>query len=153
VESNPSLANKMLSLVPLREQIYKKVHSVAMADLIGGPELTGKPERRRRRRTGVRWQVHFLPTKEASGFVTTTENLSSGGFSCCSPVLLRPGNLTLCLLEVPTHQSGSALFLKCKTRVIWVQAIDQDGHYGIGCQIEDYWFEQKPDEAGPGASL
>ena len=139
----------MLGLVPIRVQIYQKVRPFAMPDLIGGPELTGILERRRRRRTEVRWQVHFLPNKEASGFVSTTQNLSSEGFYCCSPVLLRPGNLALCLLEVPTYQSGSSLFLKCRTRVIWVQAIDEDGYYGIGCQIEDYWFEHKRYETDP----
>jgi PilZ domain len=117
-----------------------------MPNLIGSYEPGEVTERRRRARTRVRWQVRFLQGEDVSGFLTTTQNLSSEGFYCLSPVLLRPGDRTLCILEVPTNQSSGILLLKCKAQVIRVEPVNPDGFYGVGCHIEDYWFRRSRED-------
>jgi hypothetical protein len=91
--------------------------------------------------------VRFLRDRDISGFVTTTQNLSSGGFYCFSPVPLRSGHLGSCVLEVPTHRSQASLLLHCTVRVLRVEPSDQEGVCGVGCQIENYWLLRKTDTA------
>jgi PilZ domain len=125
----------------------EKLPVSTVPNVMGSYELGGIPERRRRIRLPVHWPVRFLPSKQVSGFVTTTQDLSSAGFYCSSPVPLPLGNVTFCMLEVPAHQSGTILLLKCSVRVKRVEPINEDGFYGVGCQIEDYWFPSDADNA------
>ena len=109
-----------------------------MPNQAGSPEPPQFAERRRRTRSRVRWQLRFVQQEDAIGFLTTTENLSSGGFFCFSPVALHPGDLTRCILEVPASHLSASVQLKCRAKVIRVEEVNQDGLYGLGCQIEDY---------------
>jgi|SRR5579871_3428291 hypothetical protein len=93
-------------------------------------------DRRKDLRGRVRWQVRFLT--DTGSFVTATENLSSGGFYCLSPVPLQIGHLGSCVLEVPTHRARQNLLLKCTVRVLRVERLDDAGICGVGCRIEDY---------------
>jgi hypothetical protein len=99
---------------------------------------TQSVERRRRTRGRVRWHVQFLQDSQTRGFVTTTQNLSCGGFYCLSPVPLRAGQLGSCVLEIPTHHANTNLRLQCSVRILRVEPPNEDGVCGVGCQIEDY---------------
>jgi hypothetical protein len=109
---------------------------------LGGTQGMSRPERRRRVRSQVHWRVCFF-REQAYRVETTTENLSSSGFHCFSPVPLTAGDLMTCVLSVPSHQplnNGRSLFLECKVRVVRVDPADERHFHGVACQIEDYRF-------------
>jgi PilZ domain len=110
-------------------------------------------DRRKHLRSRVRWQVRFLPYGGAIGFVTTTQNLSSGGFYCLAPVPLHSGDLGCCVLEVPTHRAHRNLLLKCQVRVLHVNRLEAAGICGVGCQIENYSLLRNPEKAESTASV
>jgi PilZ domain len=99
------------------------------------------PERRKRARTQVHWRVLLLREGDAEGIVdTVTQNLSSSGFYCFSPVPLTPGESLLCTLKVPAYDPKGeerTLTLEC-TVVVTRAETAADGFYGIACHIEDY---------------
>ena len=104
-------------------------------------EFAGQQERRRRVRTRVRWEVDFPGVERAGTVVSVTENLSSNGFCCLSPVSLTPGEIRTCILKVPTHhpKRGERICaLECRMKVVWVTRTEEVGIYRLGCQIEDY---------------
>jgi hypothetical protein len=44
---------------------------------------------------------------------------------------------------VPAHRPqapGGLLLVKCRVRIVRVDAPDSQGFYGVGCRIEDYRF-------------
>ena len=110
---------------------------------VRGTEGVSRSERRRRVRSQVHWQVCLFGEAAGRTVQTTTENLSSSGFHCFSPVPLVAGEVLICLLSVPSHQplnNGRSLRLECKVRVVRVESADDRHFHGIACQIEDYRF-------------
>src|SRR5689334_17177928 len=91
---------------------------------VRGPPGVSRSDRRKRARSHVHWPVCFFGGGVGRTVETTTENLSSSGFLCFSPVPLNPGDLMICVLGIPSHQhvhSGRALSLECKVRVLRVE--------------------------------
>ena len=101
----------------------------------------GQPERRRRTRAAVHWQVHWHNVEHLGTVISTTEDLSSGGLCCAVPFRLVAGEIRTCTLQMPTHYSTKdtqVCSLECRMRVVWVTETDQPDTYRAGCQIEDY---------------
>jgi hypothetical protein len=104
---------------------------------------TGTPERRKRVRTRLSWQVALLALSNAQTVESKTLDLSSCGFYCKSPVPVAPGSRMTCILRVPAYhpeRSDSILSLECKVRIVRVEPADDEGCFGFGCEIEDYRF-------------
>jgi len=113
-------------------------------------ESTNPSERRKRARVAVRWPVSMCGTTSDLSVETTTENLSSVGFYCLSPVALEPGVGMTCILKIPAHHPaspGRSAALQCSARVVRVEPPNQDDQYGVGCEISDYRLVDTP-EAG-----
>jgi len=106
--------------------------------------VAGRVERRRWVRTRLHWHVQFFGLGETGNVETTTQNLSSQGFYCISPVPSVPGERFICTLKVPAHQPDSAdrlLSMECQVRILRVDPAE--GSYGFACQIEEYQFLHK----------
>ena len=100
-------------------------------------------ERRRRIRVQVHWPICFLRPGTTDFIETETQNLSSEGFYCLANTPFVPGEIRECTLGVPVHQPHNGDRVRpvlCRVRVIRVEALSEDGIYGIGCRIEDYRF-------------
>ena len=101
------------------------------------------PERRKRARFHVHWPVCFFGADVGRTVETITENLSSSGFHCFSPVQFIAGDLLICVLGVPSQQTinhGRALSLECKVRVRRVEPAAGRQSYSVACEIEDYRY-------------
>jgi PilZ domain-containing protein len=99
-----------------------------------------RPERRQRRRTPIRWPLRLLRDDGLPAIETFTQNLSSSGFYCLSPVPLIAGETLQCTLHVPTydpHDQGRQIGLECAALVVRAEAT-ADNLYGVACHIEDY---------------
>jgi hypothetical protein len=100
-------------------------------------------ERRKRPRSQVHWPVCFFGGELNRIIETLTENLSSTGFRCFSPVPLIAGSLMICVIGVPSRQSfnnGRGGALECKVRVVRVEPAEEPQSYSVACEIEDYRF-------------
>ena len=100
-------------------------------------------ERRRRARVQVHWPVCFFRPGTTEIVKTVTQNLSSDGFYCLANIVFVPGEIRECTLGVPTYHPNSrdrARPVLCRVRIIRIEALGQDGLYGVGCRIEDYHF-------------
>ncbi|HEY1242379.1 MAG TPA: hypothetical protein VGF16_17570, partial [Bryobacteraceae bacterium] len=87
---------------------------------------------------------------------TTTQNLSSIGFHCLSPIPLIPGEVRVCMLKVPSHQplNGSrTLALECRVRIVRVESAGENGTYAVACAIEDYRFLAAKKQDAPKAAF
>ena len=105
--------------------------------------MPSRLERRKRSRSHVHWQVCFFGVDIGRTVETTTENLSSAGFHCFSPVPLIAGDLVTCRLHLPTRRpsnSGRGSSLECKVRVVRVEPAGEQQSFGVACEIEDYRF-------------
>ena len=109
---------------------------------IDQPEAVAR-ERRRRTRVQVHWPVCFIRPGTADIVETVTHDLSSDGFYCLANTAFVPGEIRECTLGVPMHRPHSGDRVRpvlCRVRVIRVEALGEDGTYGLGCRIEDYRF-------------
>ena len=100
-------------------------------------------DRRRRVRMQVHWPLFFSRPGSPQAVETVTHNLSSDGFYCLANTTFVPGEVTECTLGVPTRHPRNGervLAVHCKVRVIRVEALQENGMYGVGCRIEDYSF-------------
>ena len=125
---------------------------VTSLEHVSTPEKGGKAavrhtaeraERRKRARTNL--QLDLLVLRETGAIESATRDLSSKGFYCSSPVPFLPGERMVCLLKVPTYhpeRSGHMLSLECQVRIVRVDPPDEQGFYGLGCQIDEYRFLQ-----------
>ena len=107
------------------------------------PEKSVIHDRRKRNRAQVHWPLSFSLSGTRESVQTMTHNLSSDGFYCVANARFVPGETRDCMLAVPTHyphNGAPALPVLCKVRVIRVEVKDDDGSYGVGCQITDYRF-------------
>lgn len=110
---------------------------------VHGVHAARRPERRKRTRFHVHWPVCFFGVDVGRTVETITENLSSSGFHCFSPVQLIAGDLLICVLGVPSPQTinhGRALSLECKVRVRRVEPAVGRQSFGVACEIEDYRY-------------
>jgi hypothetical protein len=120
------------------EQFSPEVQRMA----VRGTQPT-RSDRRKRPRSRVHWPIRFFGVEFGHTVETVTENLSSSGFQCFSPVPLIPGELMICVLRVPSHQTPhnrQASSLECKVRVLRVEPAEGRESFGVACQIEDYRF-------------
>jgi len=100
-------------------------------------------ERRRRARVQVHWPIRFIRAGTAEIVETVTHDLSSDGFYCLANTAFVPGEIRECTLGVPMHNANNGDRVRpvlCRVRVIRVEALGEDGFYGLGCRIEDYRF-------------
>src|SRR5262249_55436952 len=100
-------------------------------------------ERRRRTRVQVHWPICFLRPGTAEFIETVTHDLSCEGFYCLANTAFVPGEIRECTLGVPVHHPNNGDRVRpvlCRVRIIRVEALGEDGFYGIGCRIEDYRF-------------
>jgi hypothetical protein len=105
--------------------------------------MPSQPERRKRLRSHVHWQVCFFGADVGRTVETTTENLSCTGFHCFSPVPLIAGDLLTCRLRLPSREpsnNGRESSLECKVRVVRVEPAGERQTYGVACEIENYRF-------------
>jgi len=103
----------------------------------------GLRERRRRARVQAHWPICFTQPDTEKTVEAITHDLSSDGFYCQANTAFVPGELRECTLGVPMHQPNSGdrpRLVFCRVRVIRVEALGEDGFYGVGCRIEDYRF-------------
>ena len=106
----------------------------------GAGESTSRPERRQRRRTPVRWPLSLLRTGALAPIETVTQNLTSTGLYCLSPVALTPGETLRCTLRAPAYDPRDEerhISLECSAMVVRAEAA-ANGFFGIACRIEDY---------------
>ena len=100
-------------------------------------------ERRRRSRVQVHWPVCFIRPDTTALVETVTHDLSSDGFYCLASTAFVPGEIRECTLGVPVHHPKGGDHVRpvlCRVRIIRVEALGEDGSYGVGCRIEDYRF-------------
>jgi hypothetical protein len=90
-------------------------------------------ERRKRRRILLHWPVQLLLRSAGEAIRTTTLNVSSDGFYCFSPEALDRGDVIRCTIAIPS--SGNELRLRCRVRIVRIEADAAGGGYGMGCQI------------------
>src|SRR5262245_30650707 len=117
-----------------------------LAEFLGKSEgrvskATRSPERRKRVRTRLHWQVALWALSQADPIESLTRDLSSDGFYCSSRVPFVPGERVACIIKVPVYDSERAdavVSLKCRIRIVRVELSDDEGLYGLGCEIEDY---------------
>lgn len=101
-----------------------------------------RQERRRRVRTSLHLPVFFFASEHRAEVETTTQDLSSGGFYCVSPVPFPVNELALCYIKIPIYQPDRTehmLALRCRLRIVRVELLGEC-EYGVGCEIEDYCF-------------
>lgn len=114
-------------------------------------------ERRRRMRVRVHWPVYFWGGRLTNPLETVTRDLSSDGFSCLSRVPFLPGEILGCHIKIPEfRRQGPEQFrlLDCRVRVVWVDPVDRDGTFGIGCRLEAYRLISSGETTGlPGNPL
>lgn len=99
-----------------------------------------RQERRKRVRTPVRLPIYFFGSEHRPAVETVTQNLSSGGFYCLSPVPFPVNEVSFCYIRIPIYQpdrTEQVLILKCRLRVVRIE-LRGDSQYGVGCEIEDY---------------
>src|SRR5690349_10044195 len=82
-----------------------------------GRVAAGTPDRRKRVRTRLCWQVALMALSHPELIESSTLDLSSSGFYCKSPVAVAPGERMVCILRVPAYhpqRADSVLSLECQ---------------------------------------
>lgn len=90
-------------------------------------------ERRKRRRIRLHWPIQLLRRSAQTAIRTTTLNLSSDGFYCFTPEALDRGEVVRCTITIPAPDGE--LRLRCRARIVRIEANPAGGGYGMGCQI------------------
>jgi hypothetical protein len=94
----------------------------------------------------VHWPIRFIRSGTGEIVETVTHDLSSDGFYCLANIAFVPGEIRECTLGVPMHNANNGDRVRpvlCRVRVIRVEALGEDGFYGLGCRIEDYRFSTR----------
>jgi hypothetical protein len=102
---------------------------------------TGKPDRRTRTRTKVRWQLALYRDQSSAAVQTETEDLSSRGFYFVSRIPFLRGESLIGRLSIPAHDPSGrehSLMLECRVRVVRAEGVGDGGLFGVGCQIDEY---------------
>jgi hypothetical protein len=98
------------------------------------------PDRRKRARVSLRWQITLSRGADTPAIRTETKDVSSHGFYCVTPEPVTPGEHLDCVMTIPVpvcRRSEEVLRLHCQVRVARVSPVDGQ-QYGLGCSIEDY---------------
>lgn len=109
-------------------------------------EALERMERRKRTRMRVHWTLSFARSGSAEIVEATTHNLSSDGFYCFANTIFVPGEIRECTLGIPAHHPDTGdrvMPVRCRVRVIRVEAMGKSGLYGVGFRIEDYKFNSE----------
>jgi len=88
----------------------------------------------------VQWPLIFRGT--STGIEAVTDDLSSEGFYCLAASPFVPGEVRICTLRVPANDPDDlslAIPVQCRVRVVRVEALSEQGLFGVGCRIDDYW--------------
>lgn len=99
-----------------------------------------RAERRHRHRTPVHWPLALFRDGASTPIETVTQNLSSTGLYCLSPVPLTPGEKLRCALRVPAydpHDEERHIIVECTALLVRAEAA-ADGFFGVACHIEEY---------------
>jgi hypothetical protein len=83
----------------------------------------------------------LLVSGQTAAIQTTTRDVSSCGFYYWTRVQLMPGERIVGILKVPAYSRewpDSLLSLECQVRVARVDPRNQEGFYGLGCEISNY---------------
>jgi hypothetical protein len=109
------------------------------------PSMNGivapKAERRSRPRAALHWVVHVSRAGGQHPVASRTRNVSSQGFYCLVEEPFESGERVECTVVIPIPKSGKpddALWLKCRARVLRVEAAAADTAFGTAFQIEEY---------------
>lgn len=102
--------------------------------------MEGTHERRERARLPLRCRVLFYRDSSNAIAEAVTQNISSVGFYCLSPIGLSLGESLTCLVKMPSHNAANdEIFeLECLIRVVRVEKTNEEWSFGIGCQIQNY---------------
>src|SRR5262249_13559392 len=110
----------------------------------------GGPERRKRQRLPLHWNVYLFPGADASPLLSWTKDLSSSGFYCFVDKPFSPGEEKYCHIIIPpqgTSVPAASTSLHCRILILRVEA-HSNGMYGLACRIEEYsvsrWKPQVP---------
>jgi hypothetical protein len=97
-------------------------------------------DRRKNARRALRCRVSFYRKSSFPIAEGVTQDLSSGGFYCLSPMPLTVGESLTCLLKMPSPNASynHALTLECVVRVVRLDNGGEEGTFGIACRIEGY---------------
>lgn len=109
--------------------------------------MEGAHERRKRLRFPLRCRVLFFRKSSDAIADAVTQNVSSAGFYCLSLNPLSVGESLTCLLMMPSYgvARDQSFRVECVVRVVRMEKANEEGLFGIGCQIDDYhapWTEQ-----------
>jgi PilZ domain len=103
--------------------------------------VTRKSERRIRPRAALQWVVHVSRAGGLHPVSGKTSNVSSQGFYCLVQEPLESGQRVECTLVIPIPKSGkpdAVVWLKCRARLLRVEAVAGDNPFGIAFLIEEY---------------
>jgi len=98
-------------------------------------------ERRREYRVRLQWPVRLYVSGSHEEITTHTENLSSAGFYCYCPTPFTPGEHLRCVIHVPgwrRSEPEGGIELQCAVKVLRVERLPDNGHFGIAFGIQDY---------------
>ena len=104
------------------------------------PNDSTHPNRRRWARLRVNWQLRFRGEPDRM-VETVTHDLSSDGFYCLADTPFLPGEVRRCTLSVPAYHPDDltrVMPVHCRVRVVRVEALPENGLFGVGCCIEEY---------------
>jgi hypothetical protein len=97
------------------------------------------PDRRRRRRLNLVCPLRLFRAEETRGVEATTENISSGGFSCITALPFSPGEQLACELVIPRQLVGyDSVVLRCRVEVVRASLHGLSAGYGVACRLLDY---------------
>ena len=110
--------------------------------------MNGTNDRRKKLRYALSCSVLFFRQSADPIAEGITRNLSSAGFYCLSPTPLEIGESLTCLLKMPPHDAVNkeSLTLQCRVRVVRIDGANEEGAFGIACQIDGYHtcLEERP---------
>jgi len=121
-------------------------------------------ERRSRPRLRVHWPLQFCAAA-GKPIQTVTHDLSSKGLYCLIETPFVPGEIRECTLLVPARDPADDnrwVSVRCRVRVVRVEAPPETGLYGVACRIEDYqlvgvpsdqWGAAEPFECAPESGI
>lgn len=116
-------------------------HPQSILEATKSPKAGSRPERRKRIRAQVHWQVVFANKGAANSGVIVTQDLSSTGFYCITTEIFVTGQTLACTLTVPVHHRlgvEPGLALQCTVQVVRAEPVGNEGLHGVAFRIENY---------------
>ena len=125
-------SNCFEAFVQVRNVLVKQTVTKALID-------TFPRERRSQPRFAMRCQSHLFRRWSTQNIDCVTQNISSKGFYCFSPVPFDVGESLRCLLQLPPQDLAEAVdpfVLECFVTVVRLEVGKR--RFGIACKIDDY---------------